>query len=63
MSASHDIDHLHLMALVGYLPAAQTAGPAQRPGCSGAFSDRKLTQENEAQLLNHLPHLRTRRPA
>ena len=50
-----------LMDMAGYFPASSDRGEHQRHGRVATFAERNLTPEEEAQMLEYLQFIRTRK--
>jgi len=57
----YEIDYIQLMELAGYLPSAKTRDSSERHGRIATFAEHNLSQDEEAQLLEYLQFLRTRK--
>jgi transcriptional regulator with XRE-family HTH domain len=57
----YKIDYIQLMELAGYLPSANSRESSEHHGRVATFSEHNLTQDEEAQLLDYLKFLRTRK--
>jgi len=57
----YKIEYITLMELAGYLPAAATRGEGQRHGRIATFAEHNLTPEEEAELMDFLKHIRSRK--
>lgn len=57
----YKIDYVTLMELAGYLPATSTRDDAQRHGRLATFAEHNLSQEEEAQLMEYLQFIRTKK--
>lgn len=57
----YKIEYIRLMELAGYLPATKTRKSSQRHGRIATFAEHNLTQDEEAQLMDYLQYLRTRK--
>ena len=57
----YKIEYIQLMELAGYLPATKTRESSQRHGRIATFAEHNLTQDEEAQLMDYLQYLRTRK--
>jgi transcriptional regulator with XRE-family HTH domain len=55
------IEYITLMELAGYLPAATARGEGQRHGRIATFAEHNLTPEEEAELMDFLKHIRSRK--
>lgn len=61
LSEVYEIEYIALMELAGYLPAAVTRGEGQRHGRVATFSEHNLSPDEEAELLDFLKHIRSRK--
>lgn len=57
----YKIEYIQLMELAGYVPATKTRESSQRHGRIATFAEHNLTQDEEAQLMDYLKYLRTRK--
>lgn len=57
----YKIDYVQLMQLAGYLPAASERDSTQRHGRIATFAEHNLTQQEEAELMDYLQFLRTKK--
>lgn len=57
----YKIEYIALMELAGYLPAAATRSEKQRHGRIATFAEHNLTPEEEAELIDFLKHIRSRK--
>ncbi|WP_341929189.1 transcriptional regulator [Methyloversatilis discipulorum] len=55
------IEYITLMELAGYLPAAATRSEGQRHGRIATFAEHNLSPDEEAELLDFLKHIRSRK--
>jgi transcriptional regulator with XRE-family HTH domain len=61
LAGIYGIDYVQLMQLAGYLPSAATRDSAERHGRIATFAEHNLSQSEEAELINYLQYLRTRK--
>ncbi len=57
----YGIEYETLMQLAGYLPEATTRKAGDRHGRIATFADHNLSQDEEAQLLEYLQFIRTKK--
>jgi transcriptional regulator with XRE-family HTH domain len=57
----YEIDYIQLMELAGYLSAAKARQSSERHGRIATFAEHNLSQDEEAQLLEYLQFLRTKK--
>lgn len=57
----YKIEYMTLMELAGYLPTASARGEGQRHGRIATFAEHNLTPEEEAELIDFLKHIRSRK--
>ncbi len=57
----YEIEYITLMELAGYMPAAVTRGESQRHGRIATFAEHNLTSDEEAELMDFLKHIRSRK--
>jgi len=57
----YEIEYVTLMDLAGYLPAATSRGEGQRHGRIATFAEHNLSQDEEAQLMDYLQFLRSKK--
>lgn len=57
----YKIEYVRLMELAGYLPAAKTRDSTHRHGRVATFAEHNLTPEEEAELMQYLQYLRTKK--
>lgn len=57
----YKIEYITLMELAGYLPAAANRGEGQRHGRIATFAEHNLTPDEEAELMDFLKHIRSRK--
>ncbi len=57
----YKIEYITLMELAGYLPAAATRGEGLRHGRIATFAEHNLSPDEEAELLDFLKHIRSRK--
>jgi len=57
----YKIDYIILMQLAGYLPASNTRDAEQRHGRIATFAEHNLTHDEEAELMDYLQYLRTKK--
>lgn len=57
----YDVSYITLMELAGYLPPTSERSDQARHGRAATFSEHNLSKEEEAELLEYLQFLRTRR--
>jgi transcriptional regulator with XRE-family HTH domain len=57
----YQIDYVTLMELAGYLPAASHRGATERHGRIATFAEHNLSPEEEAQLMEYLQFIRTKK--
>lgn len=61
LSEIYDIDYAYLMDLAGYTPSTGGRADDERHGRVATFSEHNLSQEEEAQLLDYLTFLRSKK--
>lgn len=62
LSEIYAIDYANLMELAGYItPSSKGRGDDERHGSVATFAEHNLTAEEEAELLDYLEHIRSRR--
>lgn len=61
LAGIYNIDYVQLMQLAGYLPSATTRDSAARHGRIATFAEHNLSQSEEAELIDYLQYLRTRK--
>ena len=62
LSEIYAIDYANLMELAGYItPSSRGRGDDERHGSVATFAEHNLTEEEEAELLDYLEHIRNRR--
>lgn len=61
LAGIYNIDYVQLMQLAGYLPSATTRDSAERHGRIATFAEHNLSQSEEAELMDYLQYLRTRK--
>lgn len=57
----YKIEYITLMELAGYLPAAAARSEGQRHGRIATFAEHNLSPDEEAELLDFLKHIRSRK--
>ncbi|MEZ5632425.1 MAG: helix-turn-helix transcriptional regulator [Burkholderiaceae bacterium] len=57
----YKIEYITLMELAGYLPAAANRVEGQRHGRIATFAEHNLTPDEEAELMDFLKHIRSRK--
>lgn len=57
----YGIDYVQLMDLAGYLPARKATNGSQRHGRAATFAEHNLSSDEEAEMLEYLKYLRTRK--
>lgn len=57
----YKIDYVQLMQLAGYLPAAKSRDPALRHGRLATFAEHNLSKDEEAEMMEYLKFLRSRK--
>ena len=57
----YKIDYVTLMELAGYLPAAGNRTASERHGRIATFAEHNLSPEEEAQLMEYLQFIRTKK--
>lgn len=57
----YDIDYIQLMQLAGYLPETSSRDSSDRHGRIATFAEHNLSHEEEAELMNYLQFMRTRK--
>ena len=57
----YEIEYITLMELAGYMPAAVTRGESQRHGRIATFAEHNLTSDEEAELMDFLKHISSRK--
>lgn len=57
----YEIDYIQLMQLAGYLPASSSRDVEERHGRLATFSEHNLSLDEEAQLMEYLQFLRTKK--
>lgn len=57
----YGIDYLQLMELAGYMPVRKAHDDSQRHGRAATFAEHNLSAEEEAEMLEFLKYLRTRK--
>lgn len=61
LAGIYNIDYVQLMQLAGYLPSAKKRDSSERHGRLATFAEHNLSQEEEAELIDYLQYLRTRK--
>ena len=61
LSEIYGIDYVVLMQLAGYLPAAASRAEGERHGRIATFAEHNLSQDEEAQLMEYLQFIRTKK--
>jgi len=57
----YKIEYITLMELAGYMPAAATRGEGERHGRIATFAEHNLSPDEEAQLMDYLQFLRSKK--
>ena len=58
----YGIDYGNLMEMAGHITPTQNRPDGQRHGRIATFAEQDLTPEEEAELINYLQYLRSRKP-
>ena len=61
LSEIYKIDYVQLMELAGYLPQSATRDTKAKHGRVATFAEHNLTPEEEAELIEYLKFLRTKK--
>lgn len=61
LSEIYKIDYVQLMELAGYLPQSTTRDAKAKHGRVATFAEHNLTPEEEAELIEYLQFLRTKK--
>lgn len=61
LAETYEIDYITLMELAGYLPAKGDRPDESRHGRVATFAEHNLSKDEEAELLDYLQFLRTKR--
>jgi transcriptional regulator with XRE-family HTH domain len=58
----YEIDYENLMELAGHIRPIRSRGEGEKHGCIPTFAEHHLTPGEEAELLNYLQYIRSRKP-
>jgi HTH-type transcriptional regulator, competence development regulator len=61
LSEIYGIDYADLMQRAGYITPSQTCGQNERHGRVATFASHSLTPDEEAELVEYLRHIRSRK--
>lgn len=61
LSVVYGIDYAHLMEMAGHITPSKNRSENERHGRAATFADHNLTAEEEAELMDFLKHIRTRK--
>ena len=61
LSEVYGIDYGHLMEMAGHITPSKSRSEDQRHGRLATFADHNLTEAEEAELIDYLKYIRTRK--
>jgi transcriptional regulator with XRE-family HTH domain len=61
LSEVYGIDYANLMEMAGHITPSKNRTGSERHGKVATFADHHLTSEEEAELMDYLKHIRTRK--
>ena len=61
LSEVYSIDYGHLMEMAGHITPFKNRNESERHGRVATFADHNLTPTEEAELMDYLQHIRTRK--
>ena len=61
LSEVYGIDYGHLMEMAGHITPSRNRTDSERHGRVATFADHNLTATEEAELIDYLKHIRTRK--
>jgi len=61
LSEVYGIDYANLMEMAGHITPSKNRTESERHGKVATFADHHLTSEEEAELMDYLKHIRTRK--
>jgi transcriptional regulator with XRE-family HTH domain len=61
VAETYGIEYVTLMQLAGYLPEAASRGEGERHGRIATFAEHNLSPDEEAQLLEYLQFIRSKK--
>jgi HTH-type transcriptional regulator, competence development regulator len=61
LSEIYEIDYENLMELAGHIRPTKSRGQDEKHGCIPTFAEHNLTPEEEAELMNYLQYIRSKK--